>query len=136
MSCCMYGVGGWVGGWVVDLVFGVVGNVGVGVEKLANAVAAVGLDHGAALRRSSFADHLANVSIHSFVGLKGSDGSRQAIKGTFHQLSACLIDVTHKKGLIKVAVVAFVKSGDVDVDNVPILKLAHVWNTVTNDLFF
>jgi len=88
------------------------------VEEVADAVAAVGADHGEAVDARAAGDGVAEVA-EARARLDKRDGVLQAVVRAFDEGLVLGGDLADGEGLVEVAVVAAEEGGDVDVDDVP-----------------
>ena len=118
----------------LGLVLVVVGYVGYRVEQRADSVPAVGSDDAALILARGLVDGRAQIAIER-AGFDLVQRRCKTIEGCLHQFLAIVVHVANKEGLVQISVVStFVVRRYVDVDDVTILNLSVVRDTVTNHL--
>ena len=115
------------------LVLGVMGHVGRAVEALVDAVAAVGLDDAAVVALGDLLDRVAVVA-EERAGLDKLDRLGEAVARGLDDAHGVrvLVGFADVVGLVQVAVEAAVVEGDVDVEDVAVLKGALVGDAVAD----
>ena len=116
------------------LVLGVMGNIRSAVEELVDAVAAVSLHNATVVCFGDLFDRVAVVSEEG-AGLDELDRLFQAVAGGLDDAHAVgvLVGFADVVGFVQVAVEAAVVEGDVDVEDVAVLKGALVGDAVADD---
>lgn len=115
------------------LVVGIVGDVGEAVEQLADAMAAVRLDHAESLGAGVPGDDVANLPILC-TGLAVLYGLHEALVCGLDEELACLARRADDERLVQIAMIALIKDRDVNVDDIPVLQLPSVGDPVADDL--
>mmetsp|Transcript_8080 Transcript_8080/g.16390 ORF Transcript_8080/g.16390 Transcript_8080/m.16390 type:complete len:312 (-) Transcript_8080:261-1196(-) len=117
----------------LGLVAGVVRNVGRAVEPLADTVAAIRLVHSKACAVDVLGDCAAQIPVEG-AWLAHVYGLEE---GIMRRLDECLLlirnVVADDEGLVEVGVIAVEHRRDIDVDDVAVFELAHVWYSVADD---
>lgn len=117
-----------------SIVFGIMRDVRRRVEQPMNSVSTVTLDYRETVEIRVLLDDVADFA-EFHARFHNGDGLLKTLPGDLDQLSRLFVDfVTDEERLVEVSMESAVVDGDVDIAQISILQLPHVWNSVTNDL--